>query len=110
MIREKKTEEKPEEESVNEEITLADIVENEEDKKILEPVKEETVKSDFIIGITTKDGVMLRKDPDENGQVLYVLKKDEGVVINHDFDTSKFYFVSAKSALGYILKDEITIV
>ena len=110
MIREKRNEENPEEESVNEEITLADIVENEEDKKILEPVKEETKQSKIIIGITTKDGVMLRKEADENGQVLYVLKKGEGVVINHDFDTNKFYFVSAHSSLGYVLKDEITIV
>lgn len=108
MIRERKNEEKPVEEpiveSVKEELTLADIVENEEDKKILEPV---IVNSSLpSMGFAVKDGVMLRKEPD--GQVLYILKKGEGVIINHNFDTSEHYYASAKSSLGYVLKDEIT--
>ena len=107
MIRDKKKEEA----SVEEELTLADIVENEEDKKILEPVKVETpVKTDkYIIGVADKDGVFIRKEADETASILYILKKGECVIINHNNDTNDYYYASIKSVIGYVLKKDITI-
>ena len=96
---------KKKEEPVEEEITLADIVENEEDKKILEPVVEEKVapkKNDnrYIMGFAIKDGVFIRKQPDGYAEIIYMLRKGEPVMINHDNDTTEYYYVSAKSVLG----------
>lgn len=107
MIHDKKKEEPVEE------MTLADIVENEEDKKILEPVEVKapvTAKSDkYIMGVADKDGVFIRKEADDNSSILYILKKGEYVIINHDLDTDKYYYVSIKSVIGYVLKSEISI-
>ena len=104
---------KKKEEPVEEEITLADIVENEEDKKILEPVVEEKVApkkndSKYIMGFAIKDGVFVRQEPEGYSEILYILKQGEPVLINHDKDTTEYYYMSIKSVLGYVLKDEIT--
>lgn len=107
MIRDKKREEEP---SVDE-ITLADIVDNEEDKKILEPikVKPEPKTDKYIIGVADKDGVFIRKEANETASILYILKKGECVIINHDNDTNDYYYASIKSVIGYVLKKDITI-
>lgn len=107
MINEKK-DVKP----VDEEMTLSDIVENEEDKKILEPVKPiKTNKGDlpYTFGYITVDQALMRKEPDENSAVVSVLKKNDAVIIDPNGDVGKFCRVTAKISIGYILKSQFII-
>lgn len=107
MIRETKKKEEP----VEEEMTLADIVENEEDKKILEPVVEKKVEKSgsYIMGFAIKDGVLVRAKPDKNSEIIYILKQGEAMIINHEMDTDDYYYGSVKSVVGYALKSDISL-
>ena len=89
------------------EMSIADIVTNEEDKKILEPVKPK--KKKIVIGVVNCDQLFLREEPDRESDALYVLSKGEGVAIDMDNSTDAFYKVTANSLVGYCVKEFITI-
>ena len=91
----------------NSEISIADIVTNEEDKKVLEPVKSKKKKT--IIGIVNCDQLFLREEPDRESDALNVLMKDSAVVIDEDGSTSDFYKVVANGIVGFCVKEFITI-
>lgn len=89
------------------EMSIADIVTNEEDKKVLEPVKSKKKKT--IIGVVNCDQLFLREEPDRESDALNVLVKDSAVVIDEDGSTSDFYKVVANGIVGYCVKEFITI-
>ena len=89
------------------EMSIADIVTNEEDKKILEPVKAKKKKT--IIGVVNCDQLFLREEPDRESDALNVLVKDSAVVIDEDGSTSDFYKVVANGIVGFCVKEFITI-
>lgn len=89
------------------EMSIADIVTNEEDKKVLEPVKSKKKKT--IIGIVNCDQLFLREEPDRESDALNVLVKDSAVVIDEDGSTSDFYKVVANGIVGFCVKEFITI-
>lgn len=89
------------------EMSIADIVTNEEDKKVLEPVKSKKKKT--IIGIVNCDQLFLREEPDRESDALNVLIKDSAVVIDEDGSTSDFYKVVAGGIVGYCVKEFITV-
>ena len=103
MINEKKNYEP------DEEITIADIVENEEDKKILEPVKPVNNDMPYKFGYVTVDNVYMRAEPDEDSIVITVLNKGDAVIIAPNGDAGKFTKITAKVAVGYILKSQYEI-
>lgn len=95
---------------VEEEMTLADIVENEEDKKILEPVVKEVKKDNpFIIGIITADTAFMRKEPEDNATIITTLIKDDAVIVDPNGDVGDYALVTAKITMGYILKSQFKI-
>jgi hypothetical protein len=90
-------------------IALADIVEDEKDKKILEPVikpKTEKKRSPYKMGIVIVHTAYLMKEPDEYSDIISVLKKGDAVIIEDDTD-EQYYKVTANIKVGYILKNQI---
>ena len=90
-------------------IALADIVEDEKDKKILEPTikpKAEKKRSPYKIGIVIVNTAYLMKEPDEYSDIISVLKKGDAVIIEDDSD-EQYYKVTANIKVGYILKNQI---
>ena len=92
----------------NSEITIADIVTNEEDKKTLTPVNT-SKKKKIIIGTVNCDNLFLREEPDKESDALYVMHKGEAVSINLDESTSTFYKVTVSGTIGFCVKEFITI-
>lgn len=90
----------------DDEMTLADVVENEEDKKILKPVKSVKSDSPYIFGYITVDTAFMRKEPDENSEVITVLKKGEAVIVDPNGDTGDYSKITAQISVGYILKSQ----
>ena len=87
------------------EISIADIVTNEEDKKILEPVKPK--KKRTVIGTVISDSLFLRDEPDKESDILYIMPKGEHVAIMEEL--SDFYKVTVNGVTGYCVKEFITI-
>lgn len=107
MITEKK-DKKFVEPTEEENVTLAEIVENEEDKNILEPVK--TIKSDdeLVTGIVTSKIAYVRQEPKPHTPVLLFLKHGETVVIDTIGSTDDYYKISGNIS-GYTLKSDIAV-
>ena len=102
MITEKK--DKKYSEPVEEEnVTLAEIIENEDDKKILEPVKD--VKSGMVVGYVIPKVAYARKEPKSGSEIVLFLKQGEKVVIDLDKSTGDYY----KNSVGYVLKTDIAV-
>lgn len=94
--------------------TLSDIVENEEDKKFLEPVKEVVKKpakkpGKMLIGKITNDRTRLRKEPEEYTDVLSLLRKGDLVIVDRNKTLDEYYLVTAHGVVGYVSKDAIII-
>lgn len=94
--------------------TLSDIVENEEDKKFLEPVKEIVEKpakkpGKMLIGKVSVDKTRLKTEPEEYSDVRRLLKKGDIVIIDRNKEFDKYYLVTAYGSVGYISKDAIII-
>lgn len=87
------------------EMSIADIVTNEEDKKILEPAKPK--KKRIVIGTVICDQLFLREEPDKESDVLYIMPKGEHVAIMDEL--SDFYKVTVNGVTGYCAKEFITI-
>lgn len=89
-----------------ENITLAEIVNNEEDRKILEekPVKK---NSKYNIGKVISNMAFVRVEPDNESEITYILRKGNIVTINPNVDIPEYYKVSIDSAVGYVPKDAI---
>jgi len=93
----------------NEEISLSEIVENEEDKKILEPVKKVNKVGHYIIGIANANNVYVRKEPDKYSEIVYILKNGATVTIDPNDETYDYFKVTVESVVGYVLKEFISI-
>ena len=91
-----------------EEITIADIVENEEDKKILEPVKSKKINKTRV-GIVIPNSLFVRKEIDPNSEIVLFLKKGDAVVIDENGTTDEFYHITAECAIGYVPVDSIEV-
>ncbi len=92
-------------------VSIADIVENKEDKKILEPIvkpKETKKRTPYTIGIVTVDKAYVMSEPDEYSEIVSVLKKGEAAIIDGDSDKD-YYKITANIKVGYILKNQIEI-
>ena len=97
--------------------TLSDIVENEEDKKFLEPVEEvkEVVEKSakkpgkMLIGKVSVEKTRLKKEPEEYSDVRRILKKGDIVVIDRNKEFDEYYLVTAYGSVGYVSKDDIII-
>lgn len=89
------------------EMELSEIVENEEDKKILEPVKN-TVSS-IVIGYVIADRAFVRSEPNNNSDILCILKKNETLAVDSSSIGQDYYMVTVKSIIGYVAKTQITI-
>lgn len=89
----------------NSEISIADIVTNEEDKKILEPEKPK--KKRIAIGTVICDSLFLREEPDKESDILYIMPKGEHVAIMEEL--LDFYKVTVNGVTGYCVKEFITI-
>lgn len=92
----------------NSEISIADIVTNEEDKKILEPVKT-SKKKKTILGVVNCGQLFLREEADIESDALYVLTKGDAVVIDEEGSTPDFYKVVANGVVGFCVKEFITV-
>ena len=92
-------------------VSIADIIENKEDKKILEPIvkpKKTKKRPPYTIGIVTVDKAYIMSEPDEYSEFVSVLKKGEAAIIEDDSDKD-YYKVTANIKVGYILKNQIEI-
>jgi hypothetical protein len=94
--------------------TLSDIIENEEDKKFLEPVKEVVEKpakkpGKMLIGKVSVEKTRLKKEPEEYSDVRRLLKKGDIVVIDRNKEFDEYYLVTAYGSVGYVSKDAIII-
>ena len=94
--------------------TLSDIVENEEDKKFLEPVEKVVEKpakkpGKMLIGKITKDRTRLRKEPEEYTDVLSLLRKGDLVIVDENKTFDEYYLVTSHGVVGYVSKDAIII-
>lgn len=92
-------------------IALTDIVEDEKDKKVLEPAikpKAEKKRSPYKMGLVIINTAYLMKEPDEYSDIISVLKKGDAVIIEDDTD-EEYYKVTANIKVGYILKNQIEI-
>lgn len=87
------------------EMSIADIVTNEKDKKILEPVK--TKKNRILIGTVICDRLFLREEPNKESDILYIMPKGECVAIMGE--SSYFYKVIVNGVTGYCVKKFIKI-
>lgn len=92
-------------EPLENETPLTDIIVNEEDKKILKPVKE--IRRGFTFGYVLTNGTFLREEPDKFGTIVSILKKNDVVTI--DSEKKDFYYGSANGRIGYVQKDQIEI-
>lgn len=92
-----------------EEIAIADIVENEEDKKLLEPVKP-TIKSNRIrVGTVIPASLLVRKELDPNSEIVLFLRKGDAVSIDENGSTNEFYYITAKSVIGFVPVNSIEV-
>lgn len=92
-------------------ISIADITENEKDKKILEPeIKPNEIKkrTPYTIGEIIVDKAYLMEEPDEYSEIISMLKKGDAAIIESDED-KLYYKVTANIKVGYILKSQIKI-
>lgn len=94
--------------------TLSDIVENEEDKKFLEPVEKVVEKPakkrrKMLIGKIKNDRTRLRKEPEEYTDVLSLLRKGDLVIIDENKTFDEYYLVTSHGVVGYVSKDAIII-
>lgn len=94
--------------------TLSDIVENEEDKRFLEPVEEVVEKpakkpGKMLIGKVSVDKTRLKTEPEEYSDVRRLLKKGDIVIIDRNKEFDKYYLVTAYGSVGYVSKDAIII-
>jgi regulator of RNase E activity RraA len=95
-----------------ENITLADIVETEEDKKILEPVVEKPVENKplYIVGKAIPVNLYVRKEPDTRSDIILFMKKGDTAVIDVNGSTKDYYMITANSVIGYVPKDQLNII
>lgn len=100
-------------EPVEENITLADIVETEEDKKILEPAPAPApIKKGFVPFKTGKvniDVAYARQQPEKYSEIVCLLRKDDVVVIDDAGSVDEWYKVTSNGVVGFILKKVITV-
>ena len=92
-------------------VTISEIVENEEDKKILEPVVEPKVEkknAPYTIGIVTSATADLKEKPEKYAELVTILKKGDAAIIEDDSDP-EYYKVMANIKIGYVLKNQIEI-
>lgn len=101
------TEKKENKNSVEpQEMVIADIVENEEDKKLLEPVQEYVENS---MGRVIAKMAYIRDNPNNRGNVIAIVKYNDTVSIAADGSTIDYYKVTGAGKVGFIKKDEITV-
>jgi len=104
-------------EELENEQTLSDIVENEEDKKFLEPVKpvEEVVEKPakkhgkMLIGKVSVEKTRLKTEPEEYSDVRRLLKKGDIVIVDRNKEFDEYYLVTAYGSVGYVSKEAIII-
>ena len=94
--------------------TLSDIIENEEDKKFLEPVEEVVEKpakkpGKMLIGKVSVEKTRLKKEPEEYSDVRRLLKKGDIVIVDRNKEFDKYYLVTAYGSVGYVSKEAIII-
>ena len=90
------------------EMSISDIVTNEEDKKILEPVPTKK-RNRAVIGVVNCDSLFLRDEPDSDGDVIHIMKKDDTVSIDINGSTNDFYKATVDNVSGFCMKKFITI-
>ena len=83
-----------------ENITIAEIVENEEDKKILEPLVKNNNKPK--VGYIVSNGIFLRKEKDNGSEIVAFLKKGDSVGIDYEKSTNEFFCATAYGVVGYV--------
>ena len=98
MINDKKTER-----LVIEEENTEPVVEKTETPR---PVKK---ANKYIVGIANKNTVFVRKEANDDSDILYILKKDKAVIIDPNTLDDKYYRVTIDSIIGFVIRDQITI-
>lgn len=91
--------------------TVDEVVENKEDKKILEPVAEPKVNkknAPYRIGTVTVNIVDVLEKPEKYSDIVTILKKGDTAIIEDDSDAN-YYKVMANIKIGYILKNQIKV-
>lgn len=93
---------------------LENKIENENNKKVLEPVKKVVEKQNkrpvkMLIGKIANDRTRLRKEPEEYTDVLSLLRKGDLVVVDRNEILDDYYLVTAHGIVGYVSKDAIII-
>ena len=86
------------------EMSLADIVTDPKDKKILEPAKK---NGPMTMGTVISDKGFVRKEPDKYSDLLIILKKGKSVVVSGE--SGDYYKVSVDSIVGYIRKSKLSV-
>lgn len=92
-------------EPLENETPLSDIVENKEDKEILKPAPKK--KSKFTFGYVTVPTAFLRKEADEDSEILTILRKGEAMLIDKEVDD--FYYGTINTKVGYVPKEQMEI-
>lgn len=96
-------------EPIENSISIAEIVDNEEDKKILgqpEPVKN-SPKPAYLIGYIISERSFLRSEANIYSDILAFLSKNQGLVIDLDNSTEDFYYVTVDCKNGYVIKSDV---
>lgn len=92
-------------EPLENETPLSEIVDDVEDKKILEPKKEN--KSRYTFGYVISNGVYFREQPNKYANIICILKKDDVLLV--DKEESGYYYGTANGRAGYVEKEFIEI-
>ena len=102
-----KKEESKELTGLDTDVTIIDEIEEQVKTEEQPPVKNQ--EFDYIVGTVTTETSYMRKEPFKTGLINIVLKKGDVVIIDPEGDVVNYYRVTAKTKIGYVLKNEISV-
>lgn len=105
MSNDKKTVDETVAEPLENETPLSEIIENVEDKKILESKPKKKNKS--IFAYVTAKMAYVRSDAEEDSDIIGIVREGDAMLIADELDD--FYYGTINTILGYIPKNQMKI-
>lgn len=78
-------------------------------EKIVDTEPKKTKKNKTIIGIVNCNNLFVREEPDKESDAIYILNKNDTVIIDEAASTNGFYKVIVKGIIGFCVKNFIDI-
>lgn len=92
-------------EPLENETPLSDIVENAEDKKILEPKPKKKNKSTF--AYVTAKMAYVRSEAEDDSDIIGIVREGDAMLVADELD--EFYYGTINTVLGYVPKNQMEI-